>query len=153
MVRKALIDTSVLIAFHKANMMEKLSILWTEIKIPNAVKAEFTKKGKASIMRSLLRKFFELCKVSDEWRVKWLIKDGLELGEAEVIVQATETEVDEVIIDEKKARRFAEHHGLRVIGSIGILGELEKVGIISDASMIVDKLRRMNIRLPPNQKV
>ena len=153
MVRKALIDTSVLIALHKVDLIEKLSILWTEIKIPIGVKAEFTRKGKALIMRKLLRKFFVLCKVSDEFSVEWLIKEGLGHGEAEVIAQAKETGVKEVIIDEIRARKYAGYHGLKVIGSIGILRELEKVGIISDVSMIVDKLRKGGVRLPPNWKV
>jgi len=55
---------------------------------------------------------------------------GIELGEAIVIMLAKEKGLP-VLIDDSAARRFALGLGLEVIGSIGVLIKVAKVGIIS----------------------
>ena len=64
----------------------------------------------------------------------------LDEGEAEVIQLAKEARATTVIIDEKKGRRVAKSLGLRVRGTLGILLELKKRGLIKLVKPVIDEM-------------
>ncbi len=64
----------------------------------------------------------------------------LDKGEAETIILAEELQADIVLIDEKFARGFAEIRGLILSGSLGVLLEAKKRGIISQVKPLIEKM-------------
>jgi predicted nucleic acid-binding protein len=66
----------------------------------------------------------------------------LDIGEAEVLVLASELKADWVILDEEKARIAARLIGLKVIGTVGILLLAKRMGLISSLKPLLDTLRR-----------
>jgi predicted nucleic acid-binding protein len=64
---------------------------------------------------------------------------ALDLGEAAVIHLALDLGVRIVAIDEWKGRRGALASGLRVTGSLGLLGRAKAVGLISDLKPLIAK--------------
>jgi predicted nucleic acid-binding protein len=64
---------------------------------------------------------------------------GLDLGEAAVIQLALDTGVRTVAIDEWKGRRAALAAGLRVTGSLGLLGRAKTEGLIPELKPLIEK--------------
>ena len=64
---------------------------------------------------------------------------SLDLGEASVIQLALESNIDLVCIDELKGRRAAFAVGLRVTGSLGLLGRAKKLGLIDDVRPFIQR--------------
>lgn len=64
----------------------------------------------------------------------------LDAGEAAVIQLAVERKVPAVCIDEWRGRRAAVSVGLRVTGSLGLLGRAKRVGMIPKVRPWVEKM-------------
>lgn len=64
----------------------------------------------------------------------------LDAGEAAVIQLANERGLSDVCIDEWRGRRAAASVGLRVTGSLGLLGRAKRVGLIPKVLPWVEKL-------------
>lgn len=64
---------------------------------------------------------------------------ALDLGEAAVIQLALDRGVRTVAIDEWKGRRGALASGLRVTGSLGLLGRAKAEGLISELRPLIGK--------------
>jgi predicted nucleic acid-binding protein len=64
---------------------------------------------------------------------------GLDLGEAAVIQLALDVGVRTVAIDEWKGRRAALASGLRVTGSLGLLGRAKAQGLIPELKPLITK--------------
>lgn len=118
-----IVDTSVLIALEKIELLQILCKIYKEIILPNAVVKEF---GNVSINCHSVR--------TVESRLTNILMRDLNLGkgESEVIALAYETNF-KVLIDDLKARKVAEDLGLSVSGSIGVLLKAEKLGLIESA--------------------
>ena len=59
-------------------------------------------------------------------------KTGLGAGEISVIVLAKELSANLLLIDERRARRYAKEEGLPIIGCVGILEDLYEQGELID---------------------
>ena len=65
----------------------------------------------------------------------------LDLGEAEAIALAVETNADLLIVDERLAVVSAQHFGLNIIGVIGVLIDAKHHGLITEIKPYLDQLR------------
>lgn len=75
------------------------------------------------------------------------VYEGIDGGEAEVLALAKEHEAILVLIDEKKARQVAQDIGLIVRGTVGILLEAKKKGLIDTIKPLVIEMQNNGIRL------
>jgi len=66
---------------------------------------------------------------------------SLDIGEAAVIQLALEQNIETVCIDELKGRRAALAVGLKIIGSLGLLGKAKTLGIISEIKPYIEKAK------------
>lgn len=73
----------------------------------------------------------------------------LDRGEAAVIQLAIEEGVSDVCIDEWRGRRAAAAIGLKVTGSLGLLGRAKTLGLTSAVSPWVQKLKASGIHYHP----
>ncbi|MGC2237823.1 MAG: DUF3368 domain-containing protein [Pyrinomonadaceae bacterium] len=64
---------------------------------------------------------------------------SLDTGEAAVIQLALENNISYVCIDELKGRRAALAVGLKVVGSLGLLGRTKTLGLISTIRPFIEK--------------
>jgi predicted nucleic acid-binding protein len=128
-----IVDTSVLIALEKIDLLQILCKIYKEIILPEAVVREF---GNVNF------ECYSLKKVESRL-INVLMQDlNLGKGESEVIALAYETNF-KVLIDDLKARKVAENLGLSISGSIGVLLKAEKLGIIDSALKKTQELKEM----------
>jgi predicted nucleic acid-binding protein len=72
----------------------------------------------------------------------------LHSGEQSAILLAESLEADIVLLDEKVAREAAKERGLRVTGTLGVLGEGASRGLV-DLTSALQRLRKTNFRYSP----
>lgn len=118
--------------------MDLLEKLFTEIIIPEKVYEELTDyEGQKEEIDK--RNWIVSRKVEDEEAIRKM-SIHLDPGEAEAIILAKELKADFLIIDERKGRRIAEDHGLRIIGLLGVLVRGKQKGYIQRLKPVLDKL-------------
>ena len=76
------------------------------------------------------------------------IQSDLHAGEASAIALALENPGSLVVLDDKKARRYAINLGLAITGTMGIVVFAVEKGIIKDAAGAFEKLRKTGFRMP-----
>ncbi|MCC6362639.1 MAG: DUF3368 domain-containing protein [Bryobacterales bacterium] len=72
----------------------------------------------------------------------------LQAGEQAAILLAETLGAEIVLIDERAARRVATDRGLRVTGTLGVVGEAATRGLV-DLPYAIDRLRGTNFRYSP----
>jgi predicted nucleic acid-binding protein len=131
MPESIIVDTSVLIALEKIELLRVLCKIYKKIILPDAVVKEF---GNVNIDCYSVRKV-------ESKLINILMFDlNLGRGESEVISLAYETDC-RALIDDLKARKVAEDLGLSISGSIGVLLKAEKLGLIESAFKKAQELK------------
>ena len=134
-------DSSALVALSIVNKLDILEKLFGEVYVPRAVYDEVRKENKAES-----HKLASYCKdrvLDIQSNANFNITLGR--GESEAIVLYTEQNADFLLCDDKKAKKFAQSFGLKVIGSLGILLKAKEAELISEIAPLVEILRESRI--------
>lgn len=75
------------------------------------------------------------------------MKIHVDKGEASAIALALETSECTIIIDDWKARKLAEHLGLNVTGTIGIIIKAKNSNLITSIKPYLEKIKATNFRI------
>lgn len=138
---KAVCNTSPQILLAKIGRLHLLQQLYREILIPVAVLEEVRAKPgrEAQQLQTLIEEgIYQLHRVAGN--VISEIPAELGSGEREVIALAIEKQADLVILDDLEGRRIAREKGLIVTGTIGLLVEARKRGLIPSIRGDLDRL-------------
>lgn len=154
----AVIDASCLIcllhlndSILELNFIQALSLRYDVIYIPRYVLNEVRRKGRIKHkLQELIQDspILQICNVENEYDAQLLYDRHrnpyapIDRGEAEVITQARERRIFEVLIDERKGRIKAEELNLIVRGTARLLIEFETSGIIERAQPLIEMLRK-----------
>ena len=131
MPEKAIIDTSVLIALERINLLDILCKIYSHLILPEAVVSEFG---------PLLIECYSSEKVKSPMVGLLVLDLNLGRGEAESIALASEIGL-RLVMDDLKARKVAENLGLKITGTIGILLKAESLALIDNAYDKAKELR------------
>ena len=136
MRKSAIVDTGPLIILYQIGLLPLLRNFYERLFIPEAVKDELLKgpSGQAILASGLV----EVRSVSDRGAVE-ILRAFLDEGEAEAIQLARELQTT-IIIDERRGRRIAKSLGLKVRGTLSILLELKRRGLIDSVKSFIDKM-------------
>ena len=134
-------DTSPIRALAHLELLPLLGELYDVVVIPPAVFKELTRDGK--LFTSLSRADLELFCLREPALEIAQTTEFLELdaGEREAIRLAIELSADGLLIDENCGRRVATAYGLKVTGTLGILGQAKQRGLIENVGSLIDRLR------------
>jgi len=136
-------DASPLVALALCECLGILDKLFNDIKVSRSVYEEVTisDKPKAEVLKKYL-----LEKVVDV-DLSALVVDGVSLGKGELssIALYRYLKADYLLIDEKAGRRVAKLNQIKVVGSLGVLIEAKKKGIILSVKSHIDILRSSHI--------
>lgn len=130
-------DTSCLILLKKVGQLQLLSKLYSQIFVTSLIVKEFGSDLPAEIV------------VRDAQNLN-LIKTlslTVDEGEASAIALAFEIEGSVLVLDDRKARKFASSLGLRLTGTLGILLKAKHLGVLPSVKQILDQLRKTEFRI------
>lgn len=135
----ATVDTSVLIALDTVGQLGLLSHLYSSVFAPPAVVREFRSSLPSFVKQQSLNQ-------ASSQLAKQLCQ-SLGPGESEAIALGMELSVDEVIIDDARARKEAQNRGLTVVGVVGLLLRAKQSGLIDQVKPLLDALRALGFRI------
>jgi predicted nucleic acid-binding protein len=128
-LRIAVVDTSPLINLTHLDLARDLTLFFDRVYVPRAVQEELNKKGRFRYRLNKLYRagFFTRCIVADAFNVR-LLRDKLDKGEAEALIQAQEKQALFFIGDERRARAIATSMGRRAVGTLAGASQLRRAG-------------------------
>lgn len=123
--------------------LDLLRELYGTLTIPDAVYDEIVVRGRGQPGADEVQQFswFVRQSVSNRALVVQLMGSGLDVGEADAIVLALETNAPLLLMDEKLGRAAATRVGIRVIGLRGVLIEAKRPGRVAEVRPLLDALR------------
>jgi len=134
-------DSSALVALSIVNKLDILEKLFGDVYVPRAVYIEVTKENKAESYK--LKNYCEDRVLDIQASANFNITLGK--GESEAIVLYSEQNADFLLCDDKKAKKFAQSFGLKVIGSLGILLKAKETELINEIAPLIEILRESQI--------
>ncbi len=118
--------------------------------VPGEVLAELN-AGADRDQAAVLVRAAEFCQVRPTFSsLPPLFQGVLGPGEAAVLHTALTEGLSTVVIDERKGRRWASLHGLRVTGTLGLLLALRRRRLIPSMRAATDRLMTKGIHLDPS---
>lgn len=149
---RAVSDAGPLIHLSWISRLDLLAALFDEVLVPAAVRDEVLRADPALPGVLELRGAFAAAgwlQIRDAGRSADLTRALAQLdpGESEAIALAKETAVDTLLIDERRARSYAQREGLQVLGTIGILQRARDRGMLPSAATLLDQLRAQGFRV------
>ena len=141
-------NSSVLIALARICRLDLLKNLFGEVYVPEAVFREVVVEGKTKkeVFKISGAKWINKIGVRDA-RLAMFYKQFVDEGEAECLVLSLEMEDCLLIVDDKDARRFAEHLNLKYIGTLGVLVLAKKKGLLKSIRNLIYELRERGFYL------
>lgn len=139
-------DTNIIIDFAKIKRFDLLKNIFHEVMIPDEVQKELLAGGRGETKQS------DIIKAIDEWIVVKKGKDMLALeslkahigkGEAASIVLYMETKADFLAVNDLKARGVAHAMGVKIIGTLGIIGLAKDYGLLKKIRPLLDELKKI----------
>ncbi len=73
-------------------------------------------------------------------------------GETEVLMLALEMREALVVVDDAVARRLAETLGFRLTGTLGLLLDAKRAGLVGAVAPLLDQLQALRFRLAPHTR-
>ena len=133
-------NTSCLIALSNINALEVLNRLYGNIIITNEVAQEFGQE---------LPDWITINPIEDYAKFE-IINAILDPGEASSIALALEKRDPLLILDDGKARRYANSLDIKLTGTLGILAKAYKTMIIPDLQIVLSALRQKGFYISRN---
>lgn len=138
---KLISNTGPILALSGAGCLELIRDLYTSVTVPKAVHEELIEGGKFGFGLSAYLAATWI-QVEPQGRIDPLLLAQLDQGEAAVITIALNKNSQATLIDERKARRIARTiYGLEVFGTVRVLLEAKKAGLIGNVSEILNVMR------------
>jgi predicted nucleic acid-binding protein len=137
MGERVVINTGPIVALSRAGVTAAVAQMPLEFLSPMEIRRELDKgppAGRELVDSSWIRFVLRATPLSA------LAVSSLDEGEAAVIQLALDEKIETVCIDERKGRRAALAVGLKVTGTLGILGKAKALGLIASVRPHVEKM-------------
>lgn len=137
-------DASPLINLARIGKLSLLQEIYGTVLVPDAVWHEVVIRGRGQAGAAEVESagWVQRRAIADRVLAVTLQRD-LNLGEAEAIVLALESDADLLVIDERLGRLAANRLGVRLIGLIGVLVAAKRRGLIERVKPQMDALKNV----------
>jgi len=128
-------DSGPIISLAFADKLWILDELFDDVKIPNAVWEELTLDSEKPFV-SKIQKYFtgKVQKITSFNELTF----AMDYGESESVILYKEISADFLLIDDKKARNFAENFDINCVGTIGLLSVAKDKGLVRELRPIFE---------------
>ena len=140
-------NTSPLQYLHQVGVLDILPKLVTTITVPPAVQDELIAGRKFGLNLPDLQSLDWIIVRQPSSSVALPIVTDLGAGEREVLALALETQDSVCVLDDALARRVANALQLRVTGTLGVLIDAKRAGLLSAIRPQLDQLHSLGFRL------
>jgi len=131
-------DAGPIISFSRANRIELLRDVLTTLIIPSAVYNEIVTEGKPEAPMIRQQAWIKVQRLQDQTLIAQL-RPKLHIGESEALALAWELSLP-LLVDEKEARKEAFRIGIQFFGSMRVLKEAKRQGLVEKIKPILDEL-------------
>lgn len=138
-------DTTPLNYLILIHQIEILPVLYGRVLIPQAVSAELQQPRTPAPVRAWIAQPPAWLEIRRTQQLVDSQLEALDLGEQQALALAEEVQADVVILDDKEARQEAARRRFRVIGTLGLLEEAAKLGLL-DFSATLTQLQQTTFR-------
>ena len=145
-------NTSPIQYLHQLDLLHILRALTGGVIVPLAVVDEL---GEGRALGVILRDLSILGWVTVRRPVSEVavpLVTNLGAGEAEALMLALELREAVVVLDDALARRVAETLGLNVTGTLGLLLDAKRAGLITAVGPLLDQLEALRFRVAPHTR-
>ena len=149
---KIICNTSPLQYLHQLDQLSLLKSLAGRITVPTAVETEIAIGIEWGVDLPVLRKLDWLDFLTPLCSTAVPLVRDLGPGETEVIMLAMESSDCVVILDDALARKTAELLGIKVTGTLGVLLDAKRAGLIDDLTSVINHLEKLKFRLAPHTR-
>lgn len=147
--RPVVANNTPLVALWALGRLDLLRDLFQEVLIPQTIEEEFLATETVA-RREALSAAFWVRSIELLHPRRALAYVGLDRGEAAVLALAEELDARLVILDERKARRYAERMSIPLIGTVGVLLLAKETGLITSVKTSIAKLQDTGLYLAPS---
>jgi len=144
-IRHWVVNASPLILLGKTENLELLGALVDVVAVPRSVVNEVGAKPDGVPILGMIERIQSYRVIDDETILPEVLGWDLGPGESQVITNARRHGADRVVIDDMEARRCAKAMGLKVIGTLGVVGRAKSAGRIERAAPIIERLRESGL--------
>ncbi len=141
---KVICNTTPFIVLGSVNQIELMQELYETICVPEAVIEEIIAGGPIKVPDLTSLRWIEVIPNITTHEHKLLYQ--LDYGERNVILNALRLNADLVLIDDRIARNIAEYMGLRIKGTLGVLADAKRKGLIGSFEGMAIAMRENGIR-------
>ena len=135
----AVVNSTPLISLHDIGRLDILSKMYRQVYIPYGVYEEISVDGDITKDTLLSYPNFLIQHIENK-SAKRYFKTTLHKGEVEVMILADELNADVCIIDDKLAREYAKHLGLKLTGTLGLLVKAKERGFVKSVVPLMDAM-------------
>ena len=131
-------DASALIAVSSCDSLALLEAIFGEVLVPEAVFAEVTAFDKPQSAR--LHSYLQ-GKVRAVDMQRFIYLDAFaDAGETQAMLIYKEVAADYLLIDDKRGRKVAKINQIRTVGSLGLLLQAKRLGLIPCVAPLIKKI-------------
>jgi predicted nucleic acid-binding protein len=138
------VNSTPLIALHSIGRLDILSKMYGCVYIPHGVYEEVSVDGDIEKDAFIAYPNFQVRHIANE-NARRYFKTALHKGEVEVMILADEVNADICIIDDKLAREYAKHLGLKLTGTLGMLVKAKSHGWVGAVTPLMDTMLQNGI--------
>jgi predicted nucleic acid-binding protein len=143
-----IVNNTPLVAFWVLRRFELLEALFGEVLTPAAVHQEFLATERIQRQPILAAAtWIRPIDLSDPRRADTFV--GIGRGEAEVLALAQERRARLVVIDDRRARRFARRLGIPLTGTLGVLLLAKEIGLVAQVRPLIQELQQAGLFFAP----
>lgn len=139
------VNASPLILLGKVSQLGLLGALVDQIVVPKAVVEEIGAKPDGKAPLQVIAENPAYAVVDNEEATLEILSWDLGVGETQVIANAQSHGAERVVLDDLEARRCAKVMGLKVIGTLGIVGRAKAMGLLDQAKPVVMRLQETGL--------
>lgn len=144
-----ILNNTPLVCLWLLGQFDLLRQLYAEVVVPEAVWAEFL-AVESTPRQQALQQAPWLARTQLDNPQSALVFAGLDRGESEVLALAIERQARLVVIDERRARSYAQRLQLPVTGTLGLLLAAKQKDLIPAVALLIEALQAAGLYFHPS---